>query len=344
VPVIQFWARKFAILFMFVLAAACGGGGDGASSPVFGTPSKVFAADEVNGAVGSTENGNPTPGSAVAITKIITGQNTQIPSTVSGGCPTGGCLPSLALDSGRDQLYVSTNASILVFNNAGTATGNVAPSRTLNSLGTGIRRHLALNTGSDVLYVSIPNGTILRLDGASTAGNANLASRTLTLTPFNAGDAITDIALDTTATDVLYVGLSRNGFGAVGIIRGISGKATGIVPLDAEIAVNATAPSITVDGPKNILYVSGLLAAQVLVFDNASALLSGTPTPRTIAMPAISTQWRLFAETTNDRLYASGTNRVLILNGASTATTATGAAIAQLSTINSDLTAVVARP
>jgi len=341
VGVIQFWARKFAILFLFVLAAACGGGGgDGPSSPPFGAGSKVFAADEVNGAIGSSENNNPPPGSTVAITRIINGPNTLIPST--GGCF--GCLPSLALDSGRDQLYVSTNASILVFNNAGTATGNVAPSRTLNSLGTGIRRHLALNTGSDVLYVSIPNGTILRLDGASTAGNANLASRTLTLTPFNAGDAITDIALDTTATDVLYVGLSRNGFGAVGIIRGISGKATGIVPLDAEIAVNATAPSITVDGPKNILYVSGLLAAQVLVFDNASALLSGTPTPRTIAMPAISTQWRLFAETTNDRLYASGTNRVLILNGASTATTATGAAIAQLSTINSDLTAVVARP
>jgi len=61
-------------------------------------------------------------------------------------------------------------------------------------------------------------------------------------------------------------------------------------------------------------------------------------------MPPVTTQYRLFVETTNDRLYASGMNRVVILNSASTATTSVGAAVAQLSTINSDLTAVVARP
>src|SRR5688572_22986958 len=102
--------------------SACGGGGGGSSGP---GPSKVFAADEVNGGVGSTENSNPTPGTQIAITRIITGVNTQIP--VGPGCS--GCLPSLALDSSRDQLYVSTSTNILVFNNAGTATGNIAPSR-----------------------------------------------------------------------------------------------------------------------------------------------------------------------------------------------------------------------
>jgi hypothetical protein len=340
VPVMQFWARKLAILFLFALAAACGGGGDGASSPVFGTQSKVFAADEVNGAVGSTENGNPAPGTTVAITKIITGSNTQIPTTFS--CLSSGCLPSLALDSARDQLYVSTNTSILVFNNAGTATGNVPPSRSLSSLGTGPNRHLALNTTSDILYVSLPNGTILRRDGASTAGSLTAASRTLTLTPFNsAGDSVTDIALDA-ARDVLYVALNQNGFGAVGIVPNISAQTT-TATVTALIAVNASFPSITVDGPRNVLYVSGLQAAQVLVFDSASALLAGA-TPRTITMPPVTTQWRLFVETTNDRLYAAGMNQVVILNGASTATTAVGAAVAQLSTINSGLTAVVARP
>jgi len=337
----QFWTRRLAILFLLVLGAACGGGGDGASAPVFGTQSKVFAADEVNGAVGSTENANPAPGSTVAITKIITGANTQIPNT--GGCF--GCLPSLALDSARDQLYVSTNTNILVFNNAGTATGNVAPSRMLSGLGTGFRRHLVLNTtgGADILYVSNLNGTILRLDGASTAGSLTAASRTLTVTPFNAaGDAITDIALDATR-DVLYVGLSRGGFGAVGIIPNISVQTT-TASISAEIAVNATTPSITVDGPRNVLYVAGLQAAQVLVFDSASTRLAGAQPNRTITMPPVTTQYRLFVETTNDRLYASGMNRVVILNSASTATTSVGAAVAQLSTINSDLTAVVARP
>ena len=117
-------ARWF-IIALIVAVSACGGGGGGDSpAPV---QSKVFAADEVNGGVGSTENANPTPGSTIAITRIIAGSNTQIPQV--GGCF--GCLPSLALDNARDQLYVSTNGNILVFNNAGTATGNIAPSRVI---------------------------------------------------------------------------------------------------------------------------------------------------------------------------------------------------------------------
>jgi len=164
------------------------------------------------------------------------------------------------------------------------------------------------------------------------------------VTPFNsAGDTLTDIALDATR-DVLYVGLSRGGFGGtVGIIPNISTQTT-TASISAEIAVNAITPSITVDGPRNVLYVSGLQAAQVLVFDSASARLAGAQPNRTITMPPVTTQYRLFVETTNDRLYASGMNRVVILNSASTATTSVGAAVAQLSTMNSDLTAVVARP
>jgi hypothetical protein len=232
-----------------------------------------------------------------------------------------------------------------VFNNAGTVTGNVAPARQLSGLGTGLGRHIQLDTTTDRLYVSTgAGGQVLRLDNASTAAALTPASRILSPTPFFAGtDSITDIALDATH-DVLYVGLNRNGAGKVGIILNVSTRTTGNVPLDSEIAVTASTPSITVDGPKNILYVSGLQSAQILVFDNASAL-SGTPTPRQIQqLPAVTTQYRLFVETTNDRLYASGMNRVVIINGASTATTAVGAAVAQLSTMNSDLTAVVARP
>src|SRR5919201_2396892 len=81
-----------------LILAACGGGGGGDSTPP-PVASKVFAADEVNGGVGSTENSNPTPGTLVQITRIIAGSNTQIP--VGPGCF--GCLPSLALDYARDQ-------------------------------------------------------------------------------------------------------------------------------------------------------------------------------------------------------------------------------------------------
>jgi hypothetical protein len=313
--------------------SACGGGGGGSSGP---GPSKVFAADEVNGGVGSTENSNPPPGTQVAITRIIAGANTQIP--VGPGCF--GCLPSLALDSVRDQLYVSTDTNILVFNNAGTATGNIAPSRLISGLGGGIRRHLQLNSVSDTLYVSIPSGSILRVNGASTANTSTLPSSTLTLT-MGPNDQITGMALDAT-NDVLYVGLSRNTNGAVGVILGISTKTTGLITLDAEVAVSSSLTSITVDGPRDRLYVADFLG-QVFVFDSASTLTATSTPSRTIQLP-FSTQHRLFLETTNDRLYASGQNRVVIVNNAGTANGAVTAAVAQLSTINSDLTAVVARP
>jgi hypothetical protein len=326
--------------FIFVLIVgvyACGGGGgdDGSSALV---QSNVFAADEVNGAVGSSENSNPTPGTTITITRIITGPNTQIPP----GPPCFGCLPSLALDSARDQLYVSTRDNILVFNNAGTATGNVAPSRIIGGTGIGIGRHIQLNTASDVLYVSTPTGSIFRIDGASSATTFSTASRTFTLT-LGPGDSVTDIALDAT-NDVLYVGLSRNGVGMVGIILGISGKLDGGVALDVEIsgAGSTSTQSITVDGPRDRLYVADHLG-HVFVFDSARTRTTGATPNRTIQLPFM-TQHRLFLETTNDRLYASGQNRVVILNNAGTANGPVTAAVAQVSTMNTDLTAVVARP
>ncbi|HET7363339.1 MAG TPA: hypothetical protein VFJ70_07175, partial [Burkholderiales bacterium] len=144
--------------------------------------------------------------------------------------------------------------------------------------------------------------------------------------------------------DVLYVGFDRNGAGTVGIILGVSTKGNVAVTLDAEITVaNTVAPSITIDGPRDRLYVAND-AGQIFVFDNARTRTTGPQAPnRTIQLP-FSTQHRLFLETTNDRLYASGQNRVVILNNAGTATGAVTTAVAQLSTMNSDLTAIVARP
>jgi hypothetical protein len=240
----------------------------------------------------------------------------------------------------RDQLYVSTNLNILVFNNAGTATGNIAPSRLIGGVGSGTRRHLQLNSVSDTLYVSIPSGSILRVNGASTANTSTQPSSTLTLA-MGPNDLITGMALDAT-NDVLYVGLSRNTNGTVGVILGISTKTTGLITLDAEVAVSSSLTSIAVDGPRDRLYVADFLG-QVFVFDSASTLTPTSTPSRTIQLP-FSMQHRLFLETTNDRLYASAQNRVVIVNNAGTANGAVTAAVAQLSTINSDLTAVVARP
>ena len=330
-------ARWFSIALV-VGVSACGGGGGGDSpAPV---QSKVFAADEVNGAVGSTENANPSPGQQIAITRIITGPNTQIPP----GPPCFGCMQSLALDSGRDQLYVATRNGVLVFNNAGTATGNIAPQRIIIAGGTGLNRHIQLNTASDILYIATPEGSISRIDGASSANSSSPVTRAYTLTPFNpvnpGVDVVTDVALDAT-NDVLYVGISHNGFGSVAIFPGISGIASGSLPLNQEMGVNAVNPSITIDGPRNRLYVANHLG-QVMVYDNARTKTTGALPDRTITLPFF-TDHHLFLETTNDRLYAAGQNRVVILNNAGSAIGSVTAAAAVLQT-NSGLTAVVARP
>lgn len=338
-PIVRSAGALLAIGLLGFLVACGGGGGGGGSTPA-PVGSKVFAADEVNGGFGSTENANPAPGSTIAITRIVSGPNTQIP--VGPGCF--GCLPSLALDSARDQLYVSTNTNVLVFNNAGTVTGNIAPSRMVGGTGTGTKRHLQLNTATDQLYVSTATnvGTIFRIDSASAATSTTIASRTFSVTPMLANDFIADIALDAT-NDVLYLALSRNTAGAIGIILGISGKASGSVPLDAEFAAGSgVTPTVAVDGPRNRLYVADF-QGRVAVYDNAKTRATGAIADRTMILP-FNTQHRLFLETTNDRLYASGQNRIVVINNAGSATGPITAAVAQLSTINSDLTAVVARP
>jgi hypothetical protein len=325
-------------LLLVAAVASCGGGGGDPVRPVGPGASKVFAVDEVNGAIGSTENGNPAPGTTLTITRIIAGSNTQLP--VGPGCF--GCLPSLALDSSRDQLYVSTSTTILVFHNAGTASGNIGPSRIISIGSSEVGRHLQFDAGSNALYVSSKTtGHIFKISSASTANGVVPPSQDLTV-PVGVNDTISDLALDATH-DVLYIAFNRNGTGKVGVILNISTKTTGAVPLDAEFgAGGGVNPSITVDGPRDRLYVSDHLS-HVFVFDDAHLLTNSAVPNRTIQLPSFFDH-RLFLETTNDRLYASVQNRVLIVNNAGAADGPVTAAVAQVSTLNTDLTSVVARP
>jgi len=338
----------------FLVLAACGGGGSGSDDV---RPSKLFALDVAHSAVGSTANANPPPGTGLVPERIINGGDTKLSG--GSGCDFRNCISSMALDSPRDQLYVSTRRGILVFNKAGTATGNVAPSRVIN-IGAG-PRFIQLNVASDVLYISsgtIPSGAvdptssnlILALNSASTASDLSTASRTLTLT-MGPNDTIIGFALDATH-DVLYVAISRNTDVNVGLIRGVASKPSGALTLDAEFLVSATTnvadairESISVDPARDRLFVA-IRPSQVLVFDNASTRTSGAQTPdRTIQLPGFPDQYRLFLESTNDRLYASsGHNQVLIVNNAGTATGTVAAPLILQLFPDSDFVAVVARP
>src|SRR5436190_1071410 len=118
--------RAGAMASALLILAACGGGGGGGSSGP--GASKVFAVDEVNGAVGSSANPNPAPGTTGSVDRIISGPNTQLPPGISMNNPDcHDCLRGLALDAQRDHLYVSLSndiflgsvtAKVLVFHNA----------------------------------------------------------------------------------------------------------------------------------------------------------------------------------------------------------------------------------
>src|SRR5690348_8832221 len=95
------WQRAGLVMVAAALAglAGCGGssyGGGGGNNPVNAAPSKLFAADSTDMAVGSLANRNPAAGSLTP-DRVIAGPIYVALSTNIG---------SLALDAVKDRLYV----------------------------------------------------------------------------------------------------------------------------------------------------------------------------------------------------------------------------------------------
>jgi hypothetical protein len=339
--------RAGAIASALLILAACGGGGGGGSSGP--GASKVFAMDEVNSAVGSSANPNPAPGTG-SVDRIISGPNTQLPPGISMTNPDcQDCLRGLALDAQRDHLYVSVSndvfsnsgltAKVLVFHNAGTAAGNIAPSRTISLAAD--QKYIQLDTQRDVLYVSTRGGDILAVQGASAANSSGVTPPTFrTLNLGMAG--IVGIALDPT-TDVLYIA----GSGSIGTIRAVSTKQTGAVALDDQWSVSSPV-SLSIDSTRDRLFVSVFDSqGSILVYDGASTRTTAAPgtISRTITLPSgFSAYTAIFLEPSADRLYAVGQNKIFVASSVGSANGPQSATLIQLSTMNSGLTAIVARP
>src|SRR5262245_43380203 len=83
--------------------------------------SKVFFADTAQLAIGSLINPNPASG-IVTPDRVVAGPDTGIGTP--GGTPAVSSLPGLALDVPGNRLYVATQASVLVFDQIGTANGD----------------------------------------------------------------------------------------------------------------------------------------------------------------------------------------------------------------------------
>lgn len=206
--------------------------------------------------------------------------------TISGANTTFNNPTGMFLDTVNDRLYVANfyGASVLVFNNASTINGNVAPSRTISGAKTTFQNPIDVwvDTARDILYVyERGSKSLLAFDNASTV-NGNVApSRTISgsNTGFNFPGAI----WYDSSNDRLY--LTDQIVPAIYVFDNASTINGNIAPDRTITGSNTTFSDpigLWLDSANDRLYVADAGASQVLVFDSASTINGNVAPSRTI--------------------------------------------------------------
>jgi hypothetical protein len=328
--------RRVALILAISSLAACGHHGGSSSAPP-ATPSKLFVGDSGNQAIASFINSDPVPG-PVTVDRIITGANTNLTSAVA-----------LALDVTNDRLYVSNGVSVIVFNGASTAGGNISPARTVATVGTGNFTCLSLDTINNRLYAGDdPNGVKVFNNASALTGNIlpNTPTPDRFLTNFGTGSSIRGVAVDV-GKNILYVAAVTTAPSIVVSIFDNADTVDTIAPPDRKITIAATSDmgGIFLDSTNDRLYLSDPVG-HVLVYDTASVKNDPTTPDRTINLPTAS-KAQLAVDIANDRLYAAApaaNGYVLIVQNASTALGNQPTAVELLPPANGNLTAVAVEP
>lgn len=328
--------RLAALLFAVLAIGSCGGGGGGGGGS---SGSKVFVADSGTHAIGSVDNPNPAPGN-VKVDRIITGTSSNF---INGN------IPALFLDVARDQLYVSNETSIVVFNNARFANGPIDYNRRVAMLVPpgGNFNSLSLDSTRDMLYVGDNQNGVRVYDNASTlnetGGPSNLPNRTISGN-FGPNFFVRDVAVDA-GKNILYVATVDSTPAMSVVVFDSASTATGnLAPsrtISIPTSVNGGTMGLFIDSTHDRLFVADT-SGDVFVIENASSK-SGTPAPpdRTVILPSVVT--RLAVDTVNDRLYAASSSALYVVPGVSTASGAV-LATAALAAPGSIFTAVAVRP
>jgi sugar lactone lactonase YvrE len=194
-----------------------------------------------------------------------------------------GATPTPTPGSGTGKLYISNQAasSILRFDNALTASGNVAPATTITGAGTTLAgpQYLFLDQAADRLFVANTGaGSILIFDTVSTkTGNA-----TPTRTISGAATLLSipsDLALDK-GRDMLYV---ADGLNILVFNSASTSTANGNVAPARNIAVGFTISAIFLDATNDRLYVADAVGSAIHVYDSASTLFAVVTANRIIS-------------------------------------------------------------
>ncbi len=303
---------KTGVLFIaLIMLAACGGGGGGGdtsgggTTPPTTTPpptpasaSKLFIVDTINSAIGSVVEANLTAGT-LAFDRTISGANTGLNGTA---------IRQIIYDNVNDFLYVANGSSILVFNNASTATGNISPTRTITSASITFITDIYLDKTNDVLYVAVATpDRVLAISNASLADGAPAPARTVTVTLNSGSFIINGISVDS-SRDILYV-LGSGGTPTYSprlLVYDDASTLTGTpFAADRAIAFSQTVSfgKLFLDEINDRVYASSFTDQIVRVFDNVSTANGAVAPSRSmgflIGTPDIT------VDTTNDRLYTS---------------------------------------
>ena len=324
-----------AILSSALGLAACGGGGGGYGNnpPSGAAPSKLFGADSPHMAIGSLANPNPGAGT-FPVDRTIMGIYPGLSNNIG----------SLALDTGRNYLYVGNGTSILVFHSASTADGDIFPDQSFG-IGGGNTGSLFLDMVNDRLYVGDDGNGVKVFNGASTANGAPSPARTIT-GDFGATFAIHGVAVDTTARNILYVSNTNHTtssdqisvFDGASTVNGSNAPNRTITPNPV-----SSVGGISLDAANDRLYVAGGASATTVMVFNGASTANGSTAPAKTLLGFPSGIRNVVVDTVNDRLYAVGVSGVYIVNSVSTASGAV-TATAILAPTGGSLTAVAVGP
>lgn len=200
---------------------------------------------------------------ATAAPRIVTGASTGVGSTE---------IDSIAFDRTRNLIYAAARTttpdpSVLVFTNASTVTGDVAPTRTFVITGGIEFNGVEIDEAQDRLYLSGVSGRLYVLNSASTLTGTVTPTASITLTSPGA------ISLDR-RNDRLYISATA---GSLYVFDSARQLTTASTPSRTVTWTSPTdfARSVAIDGCRNRLYLSIRnvnSTVNVFVFDNASTL------------------------------------------------------------------------
>ncbi len=250
----------------------------------------------------------------------------SLPDRLISGTSTSFTTPAqMWLDSAADRLYVADELkrSIFVFNNASTATGDIAPSRIISGASTslGFTEGLWLDAANDELYVaSWDNNKIVVFSQASTTAGNVTPSRIISGATTSLSNPY-GLWLDS-VNDRLYVSSSHNS--AILVFDNASSANGDIAPSRV-----ISGPTTTLSRPRSIwldsdqLYVADADLNKINVYNNASTANGDVAPARVISGANTGLNWAtgVWLDKATDRLYIGNDlgNNVLVFSNASSA-------------------------